>query len=138
MGWEWRHGGRWYLYWNRRVGGRPVKEYVGCEDHYGSGAASAHTLAEIQGRAGTLRKLVRVARTAYRGRVSGIVAAAEAANDVLRTIAEGVLCAAGFHRHNRGEWRMRRHVRTLAEQLVRVKEALAEAGPRPLIRPSSR
>lgn len=36
MGWELRHGGRWYLYRNRRVNGRPVKEYLAAEGAFGS------------------------------------------------------------------------------------------------------
>ena len=36
MGWELRHGRR-YLYRNRRVNGKPVKEYVAADDLFGFG-----------------------------------------------------------------------------------------------------
>ncbi|VTR95481.1 unnamed protein product [Gemmata massiliana] len=42
MGWEVRHGRRRYLYRNRRVNGKPVKEYIGADDRSGTGVLLAH------------------------------------------------------------------------------------------------
>ena len=44
MGWERRHG-RWYLYRCYREGGRPVKEYLGCQDPWGFGEVAADAAA---------------------------------------------------------------------------------------------
>ncbi len=38
---------------------------------------------------------------------------ASGANAALRAVAEGILNAVGYRRHNRGEWRMRRELKHL-------------------------
>lgn len=128
MGWELRHGRR-YLYRNRRVGGRPVKEYLAADDPLGFGELMAHDLAHLQKREQTARGLRRKVREAARERIDGVLSDAAAANAGLRVVAEAILYAVGFRRHNRGEWRMRREMKNLAGMIDRLKDQLAKPGP---------
>jgi hypothetical protein len=125
-------GGRWYLYRNRRVNGRPVKEYLGAGDRFGFAAEMAHDLHRLQVRQRKLRKLARRARAEARGRIDAVLAATAAANADLRTVAAGVLCSLGYHQHHWGEWRMKRDLKLLrnaVEQLM-----TRPAGPTPLVK----
>ncbi len=128
MGWEQR-GGRRYLYRNRRVNGRPVKEYLAADDRFGFGEERADDLARVLRREAEDRDLDRQARAAFRGRIDGLLAAAGAANAALRAVAEGLLVAVGFHNHKRGEWRMKRELRTLVDQIAALKDGMAKAMP---------
>ncbi|QDU23913.1 hypothetical protein [Urbifossiella limnaea] len=128
MGWELR-GGRRYLYRNRRVNGKPVKEYLGPDDQFGFGAELADNLTHVQRRAAKARALERRADAEFRGRIGVLLAAAGAVNAALRVIAEGILTAVGFHNHKRGEWRMRRGLKHLAEQIDLLEAQLAKPGP---------
>jgi hypothetical protein len=128
MGWEER-GGRRYLYRNRRVNGRPVKEYVAADDRFGFGEAMAADLARLLNREAKVRALKQEAAVAFRGRIDGLLAAAGAANASSCVVAEGLLVAVGFHNHNRGEWRMKRELRQLAEQIDRLKTASEKPVP---------
>lgn len=128
MGWEQRDGRR-YLYRNRRVNGKPVKEYVAADDRFGFGELLADDLARLLRREAKVRALVAHGRAEFRGRVDGLLAAAGAANAALKAVAEGVLAAVGFHNHNRGEWRMRRELRNLADQIDKLKTATAKPTP---------
>src|SRR5262245_4416978 len=81
MGWERRHGGRWYLYLNRRVNGLPVKEYLAAEDRFGTGFGEmmADDLAQLQKRERKVRALRTKVRATYRERIDGLLAATAAA-----------------------------------------------------------
>lgn len=118
MGWELRHGRR-YLYRNRRVNGVPVKEYLAADDRLGFGQRMADELDRLLRRGAKLRRREREERAAFRTRISELLDASTAANAELRAVGEGLLSALGFHKHNRGEWRMRR-------DLVQLKTAIAE------------
>src|SRR5436305_8116452 len=113
MGWEVRHNGRRYLDRNRRVGGKPVKEYLAADDRFGFGELMAHDLARLQRRAAKVLKLERQHRAAHRARVDELLTATAAANTDLRVVAEAILSVVGYHRHHRGEWRMRRELKNL-------------------------
>lgn len=128
MGWEERDGRR-YLYRNRRVNGKPVKEYLAAADRFGFGDVMADDLARLLRREAKVRALERQAAAAFRGRIDGLLAAAGAANAALRAVAEGLLVAVGFHNHNRGEWRMKRELRQLADQIDRLKAASEKPVP---------
>lgn len=130
MGWEQR-GGRRYLYRNRRVGGKPVKEYLGPDDPFGLGQEAASKLARDQRRATRARAEKRQADAEFRARIDGLLAAAGTANAALKAVAEGILTAVGFHNHKRGEWRMRRELKQLAAQIDLLESQLAK--PRPLV-----
>lgn len=128
MGWEQR-GGRRYLYRNRRIDGRPVKEYLGADDRFGVGRLLAHELGAEHAAAARRRAEARAAGAALRARFDGLLAAATGANAELRAVAEGVLGALGFHRHNRGGWRMRRQLKELQDTLANLKERAAQQNP---------
>ncbi len=129
MGWEVRHGGRLYLYRNRRVNGKPVKEYLAADDPYGFGQLTADDLARLLKRERKVRSLNRQVRASFRERIDGLLAAVAAENAELRSVAEGILSAVGFHRHHRGEWRMRRDIKKLGAQIEQLKEKLARPTP---------
>lgn len=114
MGWEMRHNGLRYLYRNRRVNGKPVKEYLAADDQFGFGESMAHDLDCLQKRESRVRTLKSKIRTAFRRRVDDILATTASANDNLRILAEGILCAVGYHKHHRGEWRMKRKLKQLS------------------------
>lgn len=128
MGWELRDGRR-YLYRSRRVNGRPVKEYVAADDRFGLDELMADDLGRLLRAQAKLRRVARQARTECRGWIDELLAAAAAANIQLRTLAEGVLCALGYRRHNRGEWRMRFELSSLRKQIDALQQKLAERKP---------
>ena len=132
MGWELRHGGRWYLYRNRRVNGRPVKQYLAASDRFGFGELMAHELDRLQRRQAKVRKLTSKTRKAYRARIDELLATASAANTDLRRVAEGLLCALGFHKHHRGEWRMKRELAGLKYTIEQL-EAAVRARAKPAV-----
>jgi hypothetical protein len=129
MGWEQRHG-RLYLYRNRRVDGRPRKEYLAPTDPFGFGEEQAYLLGRLLKREARVRELRREAREHYRERLAGLLAALDLANAELRTVAEATLVAFGYHRHHRGDWRkMRSELKWLKSELGRLKEILARSKP---------
>lgn len=128
MGWEIR-GQRRYLYRNRRVNGRPVKEYVAADDRFGFGELMADDLDRLLRSQAKLRRVAREARAECRGRIDDLLAATAAANSDLRTLAEGVLYALGYRRHNRGEWRMRFELSSLRKQIDALQQKFAERKP---------
>jgi hypothetical protein len=135
MGWELRHGEKWYLYRNRRVNGTPRKEYLAAQNDplvAGFGALMAHDLDRLQRRQAKLRRLTRKQRAVFRDRVEGVLAAARDANAELRTVADGILYALGFHKHHRGEWRMRRDLAALTSAINELQKRAA--GPSPAVK----
>jgi hypothetical protein len=129
MGWEVRHGGRRYLYRNRRVNGRPVKEYLGADGRFGLGELLALDLARVRDQEARVRALERQARAAFRARLDGLLVTAAAANADLRAVVEGILHAVGYHQHHRGEWRMRRELKDLRAAIGRLEEAAKKSTP---------
>lgn len=130
MGWELRHDGRRYLDRNRRVNGKPVKKYLAAD--HGFGGLMAHDLGRLQRRQAKFRRLTRKARAVFRGRVDDLLARAAGANSALRIVVGGGLYTLGYHRHNRGEWLMRRDLALLRDRLEQL--AKRSAGPYPLVR----
>ncbi|WP_439622036.1 hypothetical protein [Gemmata sp.] len=135
MGWELRHGNRWYLYRCRRVNGKPVKEYLAAQHDRlvpGFGAVMADQLGRLQRRLRHLRGLARQARSDVRGRIDDVLTLARDANAELRVASDGLLAALGYHKHRRGEWRMKRDV-ALLKDAIRALETQHAAGPGPLV-----
>ena len=101
MGWERRERGGLYYTRSRRVGGHVVREYVG-------GGALGALAAELdaEGRAERRARAdeLRAAGTEW--------AELETMTRELDELADGLAAAAlllaGYHRHDRGEWRRRR------------------------------
>jgi hypothetical protein len=118
-----------YLYRNHRVGGQPLKEYLAPDDPFGFGEEQAYLLGRLLKREARVRELRRQARERLRERIAGLLDSLDATNADLRTAVEGTLAAIGYHRHHRGEWRMRRELKDLATQIGRLEEAVAKRKP---------
>ena len=101
MGWERRSRGGLYYTRSRRVGGRVVREYVGT----GLAAELAARLdAAERGRRGARA----AAGRAERERLDAADATLAELSAVADALARSALLLAGYHRHDRGEWRRRR------------------------------
>lgn len=100
MGWE-RRGGQLYCYQADRVGGRVVKRYVG----QGPPAELAEALRELVRQQ---REDARIAEEARRKAIDALDAPVSRLDAIADLVAEAALLAAGYRRHNRGEWRKRR------------------------------
>src|SRR5262249_38307889 len=100
VGWEQRRG-RAYYYRPRKVGGRVVKEYVGAGP-LGDLAAEedAKQRADREQAARQLR--------AERDRIAALEDPTALLCEVAEALARGALLAAGYRRHDRGEWRRSR------------------------------
>ena len=104
MGWETRTGsaGRYYTR-SRKVRGRVVREYVG---------AAGSPMAEITAAEDQMHREARERAAQDRRTERERDAEAELPLEVLAAVGEALLGAtlvtAGYHRHDRGEWRRRR------------------------------
>jgi hypothetical protein len=103
MAWESRGGAGRYYTRSRKVGGKVVRQYVG-----------TGPVAEL---AAALDRAIRADRADRTRRWKAALAAVTAAQTALTeflsaadTLTRAALAAAGFHRHDRGEWRCRTHV----------------------------
>jgi hypothetical protein len=99
MGWKYRNGRRYY-YQSIRSGGRVQTLYVGT----GPDAEGIALLAR-EGR--EAREYEWKRRKAERREEDDVEHAFIEMFDRIGVVAEAVMVAAGFHRHNRGEWRRR-------------------------------
>ena len=101
MAWERRDGcaGRYYT-WSRKVNGRVVREYVG-----------AGPLAEIAAERDRLERARRAdaagRERAERERLAREEAPVAALDAAVTALTGAALVLAGYHRHDRGEWRRR-------------------------------
>jgi hypothetical protein len=102
MGWERRRGNRYYYYRCEWRGGRCIKRYIG------RGRA-----AEIAAREDRQKQAARAARR-YAAEIER--ALEKPASDslveldgVVTVAIHSALTAAGYHRHQRGKWRKKRH-----------------------------
>ena len=99
MAWSQR-GSRSYFYVTQRVNGRPVRRYVG------AAASAAATLAAADA---DLRRLQREIaardRHAEQERLREAEAPLRQLCELTDVLARAALVAAGFRRHDRGEWR---------------------------------
>ena len=100
MGWE---KGKYYTR-SKRVGGRVVREYVG------SGAVAVHA-ARMDAVEREQRRAEAAAWRAERERLGKIDEQVAMFCRVADLFARAALVAAGFHRHDRGQWRKRRDSR---------------------------
>lgn len=116
MGWERRKGGSGQYYTrSRRVNGRVRREYIGCRE-------AAHLTAEMDAAAreghAAQREMMAEQRRAEQARHDAMYAAILSPLDALDTLCRVAmrreLEAAGYHQHDRGEWRKRRGEKTTA------------------------
>ena len=99
MAWEQRGTHRYY-YRSRKIAGRVVKEYVG------GGLAGMLAQREDDSR----RRKCESARAAFQADRDTFTAAATAHDELSRitdALMKAALVAAGYHRHDRGQWRKR-------------------------------
>ena len=99
--WEWRERGGPYYTRSRKEGGRVVREYVG-------GGA----LGEIAALEDEHERRRRQEEAAFckeeRDGLEKLAAPVDELCEVAEVLARATLLAAGYRRHNRGEWRKRR------------------------------
>jgi hypothetical protein len=101
MAWEVR-GSQSYYYRSRRVNGRVVKEYVGSGD-------LARSIAALEALERQKGEIERSEEEAQRREQAALEAEVEAyCRQVDEALAE-TLTALGYHRHDRGAWRRKRH-----------------------------
>ena len=101
MGWETRRNGRRYYYAARRDGARVVKQYLGA-------GQLADAIAELNAQDARRHQLAAEAERAERAVQDGLHRQVTEACDLVDTLTRAVLLASGYHRHDRGEWRLRR------------------------------
>ena len=99
--WERRERGGPYYTRSRKEGGRVVREYVG-----------GGTLGEIAALEDEYERRRREEEAAFwkeeRERLEGLMAPIDELCEAAEVLARAALVAAGYRRHNRGEWRKRR------------------------------
>lgn len=101
MGLETRNGRGAYYTRTKRVGGQVVREYVA------SGEA-ALLIASMEAERREARALRRQAERDELARAKIADETLDTVCEIVDTVAQAVLLAAGFHRHHAGEWRKRR------------------------------
>lgn len=100
MSWETRSNGKRYYTRSRRVGGRIQREYVGC----GTVGELVAKLDEIDRESRMLEaESIRQARQQAERMDESLANFEELAENIGR----GLLIVAGYHQHNRSEWRKR-------------------------------
>ncbi len=101
MAWETRKRGRQYYTRSRKVGGRVIREYIG-----------TGPLAELAAKLDAIEREERTVEAERRRRQQERLESADGAVDALyhsaEVLAKAALLSAGYHRHDRGEWRKRR------------------------------
>jgi hypothetical protein len=102
MGWE---RGRYYTR-SKKVGGRVMREYVGA-------GPLAELAAQLDELAREQRRLDALALRQEKDELAALDAELKAFCEAADELARAALLAAGFRRHNRGEWRKRRGKETI-------------------------
>lgn len=105
MGWD--KGGRYYTR-SRRVNGRVVREYIG-------GGVPGELVARMDAIERDKRLTDRECAKIARAKVEALDAPLTELNELADLLARAALVAAGYHQHNRGEWRKKRGERDQAD-----------------------
>ena len=98
MGWD--KNGRYYTR-SRRVNGRVVREYIG-------GGPCGALIAKFDAIERDKRATARLDERAEREGIDALDVPLKELNELADLLVQAALVAAGFHQHNRGEWRKRR------------------------------
>jgi hypothetical protein len=101
MGWEKRERGGLYYTRSRKVGGRVVREYVG-------GGMLGHIAALLDAQERRRQEEEAALWKEECERLDALVAPVEQLCEVAEILSRAVLLAAGYRRHQRGEWRRKR------------------------------
>lgn len=99
--WERRKRGGLYYTTSSKEDGRVVREYVGT-------GPFAEQIAEADALFRRFREQEAQAQKKEREHLEAIVAPVEELCEAAEILARATLLAAGYHRHNRGEWRKKR------------------------------
>lgn len=100
MAWERRKRGGLYYTRSRRVGGRVVREYIGC-------GPAAELFAAMDELDRERRETARADLRYERERLEGVLVALRSLGQATEALVASTLEAAGFRRH-KGQWRRRR------------------------------
>jgi hypothetical protein len=103
MPWLTKRSGQRYYYTNRRVQGRQVRSYVG------TGDAADQVVAAVRSRQAERAKRRSALLAQLQSHANGIDGAMRLAQ-AIDMLTKSTLVGLGFHQHDRGEWRRRRHV----------------------------
>ena len=107
MGWEKRQRGGLYYTRSKKIDGRVFREYVGTGP-----LAELAALADVEER--QHREGKTAAWRAEQAHMEALEACIEELCEAAEILGHAALYAAGYHRHNRGEWRRRREPRKAA------------------------
>ena len=98
MGWD--KGGRYYTR-SRRANGRVVREYVG-------GGTLGQLASQLDAIEREEREAERAAARAERKEINALDTPLDELDELAELLVNAALLAAGYHQHNRGNWRKRR------------------------------
>lgn len=98
MGWD--HNGRYYTR-SRRENGRVIREYVG-------GGTVGRLTAQFDALKRQEHEAERANAKVAQNAVDALDAPLDELDELGALLAEAALVAAGYHRHNRGDWRKKR------------------------------
>jgi hypothetical protein len=101
MGWEKRERGGLYYTRTRKVDGRVVREYIG-------GGILGHIAALQDAQERRRREEEAALWNEEREKIEALVTPVEQLCEVAEILYRAALLAAGFRRHQRGEWRRKR------------------------------
>src|SRR5215213_5707938 len=101
MGWEKRERGGPYYTRTRKIGSRVVREYVG-------GGTLGHIAALQDAQERRRREEEAALCKEERERLEALVAPVEDLCEAAETLYRAALLAAGYRRHQRGQWRRKR------------------------------
>ena len=102
--WEKRERGGLYYTRSRKVDGKVVRQYIG-------GGVLGQLAARMDAEERRRREQEDAAWKEEQERVDAFTAPVEELCESVEILARAALLAAGYHRHNRGEWRKRRERR---------------------------
>jgi hypothetical protein len=102
MAWTQR-GRKRYYYRCRRVDGRPVQQYIGTGP-VGEAAALADAHRRVD------REIQARAQRRGQAQLAAVLAPLTGLTAATKLVSRAALLAAGFYQHDRGEWRLRKHV----------------------------
>ena len=104
MAWEKRKRGGSYYARSRKVNGRVVREYIG-------GGILGHIAALQDAQERRRREEEAALWKEERDRLDALMAPVDQLCEVAEILSRATLLAAGFRRHQRGEWRRKRELR---------------------------
>jgi DNA-binding protein H-NS len=104
MAWERRERGGLYYTRSRKVDGHVVREYVG-SGSVGELAAQMDALEQLR------REKEAAAWKEEREQMDKLESSVEEMCEAAEILAQAALYVAGYHKHNRGEWRKKRAVK---------------------------